>query len=235
MKKTFKILRRQNTESEAYWQEVSYEFTDPMETVATALTRINQLEDCRDSEGRPVGHIEWECSCMQKRCGACAMRINGKPALACDSFLKDFPEGKEIVLEPLSKFTCLRDLVVDRSALREALRQIRAWSGSSGITSEKRLDDVYDASKCLQCGCCLEVCPNYSAGNEFAGAAGFVADFRSAAALTQEEKKERKAAYNKHVYKGCGKSLACHDICPAGINIDRILSRSNALLIWNRN
>lgn len=232
MEKTFKILRRQDPQSEPYWQTITYEYDDSRETVATALTRLNQTEGLKDTEGRAVFHIEWECSCMQKRCGACAMRINGRPALACDSFLKDLPE--EVVLEPLSKFTCLRDLVVDRSALRMALRQMKVWSGSEGTTAEKRLDDVYDASKCLQCGCCLEVCPNYTPGNEFAGAAGFVADFRSAASLKGEEKKERKQEYSRHVYNGCGKSLACHDICPAGINIERILSRSNALLIWNR-
>lgn len=230
----FKILRRTGPDSEPYWQSIEYEYSDERETVATALTQINRSAGLCDTEGRQVKRIEWECSCMQKRCGACAMRINGRPGLACDSFLKECAVKGVIMLEPLSKFPCLRDLVVDRSALRKALREMKTWSGSDGVTAPKRLDDVYDASKCLQCGCCLEVCPNYTLENTFAGAAGFVSGFRSAASLDADEKKERKTVYDRHVYKGCGKSLACHNICPAGINVERILSRSNALLIWNR-
>lgn len=234
MKVIFDILRRETPDSEPYRQVIEYEYTDARETVATALTHINRLEGLSDSKGRPVTHIEWECSCMQKRCGACAMLVNGRPQLACDSFLDVCSKNGCITLEPLSKFRCLRDLVVDRSALRESLKKMKAWAGKEGTTAEKKLDDVYDASKCLQCGCCLEVCPNYVPGESFAGAAGFVAGYRSAAALKKEDRQERKAAYNEHVYKDCAKSLSCKDICPAKIDTDRILSRSNALLIWNR-
>ncbi|MDR2795780.1 MAG: fumarate reductase iron-sulfur subunit, partial [Spirochaetaceae bacterium] len=31
--------------------------------------------------------MNWECSCLQKKCGACAMLINNTPALACDTKL----------------------------------------------------------------------------------------------------------------------------------------------------
>jgi succinate dehydrogenase / fumarate reductase iron-sulfur subunit len=46
--------------------------------------------------------------------------------------------------------------------------------------------------------------------------------------------KVAKANYKEHFYKGCGKSLACLDVCPAKIDIDRTLSSANALAVWRR-
>ena len=40
------------------------------------------------------------------------------------------------------------------------------------------------------------------------------------------------AAYKKHIYEGCGKSLACRNICPANIDMDRLLVNSNAITLW---
>ena len=35
-------------------------------------------------------------------------------------------------------------------------------------------------------------------------------------------------------FEGCGKSLACQDICPAGIPVEELMSRSNAAAVWKR-
>ena len=40
--------------------------------------------------------------------------------------------------------------------------------------------------------------------------------------------------YRASYYEGCGKSLACQDICPAGIPVEELLVRSNAAAIWKR-
>ena len=45
---------------------------------------------------------------------------------------------------------------------------------------------------------------------------------------------ERRKLYNKYIFEGCGKSLACRNICPAGLDIDRLLARSNAVSLWKR-
>ena len=70
MRVTLEILRRENKNKSLYWQKIIYETDDENETVATALNRINNSGDYKDSENKPVSHICWECSCMQKRCGA---------------------------------------------------------------------------------------------------------------------------------------------------------------------
>jgi succinate dehydrogenase / fumarate reductase iron-sulfur subunit len=224
MKYILKIKRQKDSYSESYWQTIEYECEDDgNETVATVLRNI-------ENGKLGIEPIAWECSCLQKKCGSCAMIIDGKPRLACDFFLKNHRKKGAITIEPLHKFPIVRDLIVDRSIMRENLKRIQAWMGTQAhAQSEKRNELMYDASRCLQCGCCLEVCPNYCGSDEFYGAAAVVPMSRI---INATDKKDRKAImknYNEHVYKGCGKSLACHDICPAKIKTDRMLSSSNVL------
>ena len=71
-------------------------------------------------------------------------------------------------------------------------------------------------------------------GGEFYGAASFVPATRLISTAAKDGLKELKQGYIEHIYKGCGKSLACRDICPAGIDMDKLLSKSNAAAVWRR-
>lgn len=249
MRLQFDILRMDRDRREPYHQFIPYETEDERETVATALTAINADPNAVDADGRPVEKIIWECSCLQKKCGACAMRINGLPGLACDAKLKDLigadtrqksrtsAEKKEsvVTLEPLGKFPVIADLMVDRSIMYQNLEQIGVWLRDDANLTEERYELAYEGSRCLQCGCCLEVCPNFYAGGTFAGTAGFVPTVRLISELSGKERREVKRAYRKHIYNGCGKSLACRNVCPAGLDIEDLLVNSNAIAVWKRN
>ena len=114
MNYTIEILRQRGRDAEPYRQTVRFCTDDTEMSVATLLKTLNSMADLTDVNGKTVEKIEWECSCLQKKCGACAMRINGKPRLACDTKLGEFKNGA-IVLEPLKKFPVIADLIVDRS------------------------------------------------------------------------------------------------------------------------
>lgn len=221
MKKTLHILRCSDSKARSRWEDFPYETADTAATVATALNDLN----ARGS------NIAWECSCLQKKCGACAMVINGRPGLACDSFLRDLQgkQGGVITLEPLGKFPLVADLIVDRRILYAHSDDTRQWTQGENPVPAKLTDEAYDASRCLQCGCCVEVCPNCYPDGEFYGAASFVPGTRI---LAVDDSRERKKNYLQHVYSGCGKSMACQDICPAGIDIQHLLSKSNRLILW---
>lgn len=229
MKLLLKILRRKSAKETAYWQSVPFETDDAGETVATALQQISGDGHFTDTEGRPVGVIRWECSCLQKKCGACAMVIGGVPRLACDTFLRDYAKKGVVTIEPLRKFPVVADLIVDRSILYENRKEAETWMHGDAAKSqtEKEQGLVFEASRCLACGCCLEVCPNYCPGEEFHGAAGFLPSARLLHALPADEQKELRKNWYLHAYKGCGKSLACKEVCPAGIDTEMILSRTN--------
>ena len=225
MQYVFEILRRDNPEAPAYVQEIPFETDAPDATCASALTELNTTLE------KP---FRWECSCLQKICGACAMRINGRPMLACDAKLCEVQHKGRIRLEPLRKFPVIADLTVDRRILFANLQTIRCWLDADTIANGKKAELAYEASRCLQCGCCLEICPNFCAGEPFFGMAAFVPTARLIAELTPEQQTALRRSYRKHIYEGCGKSLACRDICPAGIELDRLLLHTNAAAVWKR-
>lgn len=228
------VLRRRSADDPPAWQHIPYTPADPAETIAAALTAINADPDRRDADGSLVAPIRWECSCMQRKCGACAMIINGRPRLACDARLAEFADADCVKLEPLRKFPVVADLIVDRSILFENLKTMALWATSDAPADEQTAEPAYEASRCLQCGCCLEICPNFYAGGAFAGMAAMVPAARLLTELPAEEQTALRKAYRAHVYEGCGKSLACRDICPAGIDMEGLLVHANAVAVWKR-
>ncbi|MBQ8151618.1 MAG: succinate dehydrogenase/fumarate reductase iron-sulfur subunit [Firmicutes bacterium] len=221
MMKTFKILKRSKGEEKGHFENYEYQVAGEADTVATALTKINETE-----------YVGWECNCLQKKCGACAMVIDGLPGLACSAKLSSY--GDVITLEPLKKFPVVEDLIIDRSAMHENLDAMQMWFEDKAKGSGFTMDNAYEASRCLQCGCCLEVCPNFMVGGEFNGMASAVPASRIIGQIEKTAPGEIRKMYKRHVFEGCGKSLACRNICPAGIDIENLLINSNAIAIWKR-
>lgn len=208
-----KIKRQDNETSAPYWQTFDYDLKG-RETVMGILDNLNYRDDLFDEEGNPCRRIRFECSCMQKMCGACAMVINHTPALACQYFVED-KETDVLVLEPLSKFPVISDLRVDRSCITEHQKQAEIYLGEKAKSDQKEFINQYEAAKCLKCGLCLEVCPNYTGDGSFFGAV--MANEAYLMHSSGERKKEIKNSYRQHFEKGCSKSLACQNICPMKI------------------
>lgn len=217
---TITVLRRSGANAQPEWKQYDDQPESEQDTVATALTRLNETLD---------DPIRWECSCLQKKCGACAMVINGVPRLACDTFLRDY---QSLRLEPLRKFPVVADLIVDRGVMRENLQALRLWFEGEAQTGDRSNEIAYEASRCLQCGCCLEVCPNYRADGAFTGMAGGVPMARILAELPERQRREASRLYRERVFEGCGKSLSCRNVCPAGLDVDELLVNSNAVAVW---
>ena len=233
MNYTITILRQADRDSEPYRQTVLFTTDDAEMTDATLLKTLNATPNLTDTDGKAVSNIQWECSCLQKKCGACTMRINGRPRLACDVKLSVFKNGN-ILLEPLKKSPVIADLIVDRSIMFENLKSIGLWLEKEARHTKKGEEIAYEASRCLQCGCCLEVCPNFIPGEDFYSAASFVPTARVLSELPKKDKAEILISYVDKVYKGCGKSLSCCDICPAQIDIEHLLVNNNAVAVWKR-
>ena len=209
-----KILRQASPVSEPYWQEFDYEYQEN-QTVAGMLDELNYKDDLVDINGDPAPRIGWECSCLQGMCGACAMVINHRPSLACETFLRDI-KGDTVVLEPLKKFFTISDLVIDRGVIQENLKKANAYIEEYKGASPKEYEHMYAAGKCLKCGLCLEVCPNYQDGSTFFGAA-FANDCYLIASRSGLRKNAIKKSYKANFAKGCSKSLSCADVCPMNI------------------
>lgn len=243
---TIEIERRRSQQDTPYRQRFLYRAKTNADTVATALQVLSAQAPLTDESGQAAEPIRWECSCLQKKCGACAMRICGRPGLACDARLSDLP-GR-ILLEPLRKFPVVADLLIDRSIMQRNLKRAAVWLENEAQYTEARTEDAFEASRCLQCGLCLEVCPNFDPEGDFTGMAAAIP---AARVLTAQAGSGRRiqasgdrsvslgessaaAGYREHFFEGCGKSLACQSICPAGIATGELLSQSNAVAVWKR-
>ena len=209
-----KILRQQGPAGKPYWQTFDYD-GDKNASVAAVLDNINYRDDVIDSDGNPADRISWECSCLQGMCGACAMVINKVPRLACDTFLKDL-KSDTVTIEPLRKFPVISDLVVDRGIIQDNLKKIDAYIGEYHKETEKDHELEYRIGRCLKCGLCLEVCPNYVKGENFYGPL-FANDSYFIVSRSKGDRKQIRKDYDEHFAKGCSKSLACQKVCPMNI------------------
>ncbi|MCR4604484.1 MAG: 4Fe-4S binding protein [Eubacterium sp.] len=209
-----RILRQRFPEAEPFWETFDYEGSDEV-SVAGMLDQINYKDDIVNDKGEKTERIAWDCSCLQGMCGACAMVINDVPSLACETFLKDL-SGDVVEIRPLRKFPVVKDLIVDRSIINENLKKDNIYIGEYNPGEKKGYDHQYDTAKCLKCGLCLEVCPNYTSGQNFYGAM-FANDCYLVAARNREKSKDIQKTYAKHFGNSCSKSLSCMDVCPMKI------------------
>ena len=219
-----KILRQQSAATEPYWEVFDYDGSAD-NSVAGVLDYINYHDDVVDIHGRSSTRIGWECSCLQGVCGACAMVINGVPALACETLLKDL-KGGMIEIRPLRKFPVIHDLITDRSSIHENLMRTNVYIGEYRPSADGDHAQQYAAAKCLKCGLCLEVCPNYVDGRTFYGAV-FANDCYLAASRNRFRAKEIRDIYAVHFGHDCSKSLSCMDVCPMKIPTIASMARLN--------
>ena len=219
-----KIKRQISHDTEPYWQSFSYDGPKHV-TVAAVLDALNYTDDLFDIDGQLATRIRWECSCMQAMCGGCAMVINGVPALACATYADEI-KGEELVLEPLSKFPTVADLIVDRSIIYENLIEAKAYLEKLAESDRRQHKQQYSVAKCLKCGLCLEVCPNYHSGGDFFGA---VLANESYLIVSQSADKNPHMVkeYKTHFGAECSKALSCQTVCPMEIETITSIMRMN--------
>ncbi|MFK8111785.1 MAG: succinate dehydrogenase iron-sulfur subunit [Rubripirellula sp.] len=164
-----RVRRQDGPGQEPYWElhQIDYE---PELNVISVLQRVAAQATTLD--GNKVCPVAWDCGCLEEVCGSCTMQINGRVRQSCsalvDQLLKENDE--QIVLEPMSKFPVVRDLIVDRQRLFRGLERVQAWVPVDSYYNmgpgERQLRSVqeqnYPLSQCMSCGCCVDACPQYT-------------------------------------------------------------------------
>src|SRR5690625_7096831 len=75
-------------------------------------------------------------SCLEEVCGACSMVINGTARQSCAALVDKLEQP--IRLEPMDTFPVVRDLIVDRERMFDALKQIKAWIPIDGTYEDRK-------------------------------------------------------------------------------------------------
>lgn len=178
-------------------------------------TILEVLRKVREENDNTLGFRE---SCGLGKCGSCAVKMNGKPVLACQTLL---PEDENIVIEPLDNYKIVKDLVVDRSKYEIDLKGKRIFNSRPDYLKPAKEPfqysrDYNELSQCIECLICQSTCPAYNHNDAvFPGPAVLVQLSRS---LKQPHNKgnEEDVAWSDGIHN-CTACMICEHVCPKGV------------------
>jgi len=214
-----KIKRSDGPGQPARWEE----FTVTKRPTMNVITCLQEIQkNPVNAAGAPTTPVIWECNCLEEVCGACTMVINGTARQACTALLNELPST--IVLEPLSKFPVVRDLMVDRSPMFANLIRIKGWVPIDGTydlgpgpkLAERDRKFGYALSRCMTCGCCMEACPQVNTRTNFIGPAALgQAHYFNISPIGDMNNDERlEAVMGDGGITECGNAQNCVKACP---------------------
>ncbi|MDH3267132.1 MAG: succinate dehydrogenase/fumarate reductase iron-sulfur subunit [Gammaproteobacteria bacterium] len=195
-------------------------YTVPYREDWVVLDAINYVKDELDRT------LSYRWSCHMAVCGSCGMVVNGEPALACDTFLRDCSD--RIRVEPLQNFPIERDLVVVMDDFIDKLCSVKPYIVPQ---HEKSVDDgqylqtpaelarFNQYTACINCLLCYSACPQYALNDAFVGPAALALahrynlDSRDVGRGAREDV----VASNPGIWE-CSFVGACSEVCPKSVD-----------------
>lgn len=244
MEVLFKVIRQQKNSSpvvKSYILDV-----EPGNTILDCLNRIKWEQD---------GTLAFRKNCRNTICGSCAIRINGRSALACKENVGgeishnqtaqtlESPTNviPEITIAPLGNMPVIKDLVVDMTSFWDNLEAVTPYVSTAGRSIPEReflqtpqerslLDET---GNCIMCGACYSECNAREVNSDFVGPHALAKAYRMVADSRDRKTEARLEEYNegtKGVW-GCTRCLYCNSVCPMGVApLDQITKIKQELL-----
>ncbi len=222
MQVCFKIVRQtQNTSPviQAYTLDV-----EEGNTILECLNRIKWEQD---------GSLAFRKNCRNTICGSCAMRINGRSALACKenvgNELAKLPSqaesgSPEITVAPMGNMPVIKDLVVDMDSFWDNLEAVDPYvsTGARAIPEREFLQTPEERSRldqtgnCILCGACYSECNGREVNSDFVGPHALAKAQRMVADSRDADTESRLEKYNKGTFGvwGCTRCYMCNAVCP---------------------
>jgi len=213
MKETVQLkIRRQRPQGET---PPGFEtFTLNIDTDMSVLDALEVIRSEQDAT------LMYRHSCHHSSCGTCAMMINGMERLACVTRISQL-ETQPIIIEPLSGFPVLGDLVVDTAPFYKDIDEDWAYLKEAenlghlnlpwGILRFERFEN------CIECGCCVSACPVTGQGKPFMGPAALAAVNTALQKTPGAEKELLEKAGSDRGERLCDRALACSRVCPTAV------------------
>ncbi|PMB01160.1 succinate dehydrogenase [Fischerella thermalis CCMEE 5268] len=230
MEVLFKVIRQQHNSSakvQTYLLQV-----EPGNTILDCLNRIKWEQD---------GTLAFRKNCRNTICGSCAMRINGRSALACKenvgseiSRLQQLAQKTsnanaipEITIAPLGNMPVIKDLVVDMSDFWNNLEAIAPYvsTASRNVPEREFLQTPQERSRldqtgnCIMCGACFSECNGFEVNSKFVGPHALAKAYRMVADNRDSETENRLEKYNEGTQGvwGCTRCFYCNSVCPMDV------------------
>ncbi len=230
MQVSFKI-QRQSSQDLPSFQTYILE----VESGTTILECLNRIKWEQD------GTLAFRKNCRNTICGSCAMRINGRSALACKenvgSELARFssPDAPEITISPLGNLPVVKDLVVNMQSFWDTLAVVDPYVSSSArqvavppsapdndhefLQSPAERAKLDQVGNCILCGACYSECNAREVNPKFVGPHALAKAYRLVADNRDDRTEERLDLYNQGSQGvwGCTRCYYCNTVCPMDV------------------
>ena len=225
-----RVLRYQpDRDEKPRWQK----FDLTVEDDSTVLDVLNQIHWEMD------GTLAFRRSCRSSICGSCAMKVNGRNLLACETPVHRF--GRRLKIEPLPGFSIIKDLVVDMEDFFEKLRRIKSYlilkkpvPDKEFIQTPAQLEEIGESTLCILCAACTSACPSLWPNPDYLGPAALLKAYRFVFDSRDDGADERLDIVNdKNGIWRCHTIFNCMEACPKKIKITEYLSRLKVKVVEN--
>ncbi len=225
-----KILRYQpGKDDKPGWQD----FAISVEDEATILDVLNEIHWRHD------GTLAYRRSCRSSICGSCAMKVNGRNVLACETPIHRF--GSKLKIEPLSGFEIIKDLVVDLEPFFAKLKRIKPYlivdkplPDKEFVQTQEQLEQIGESTLCILCAACSAACPSSWPNQEYLGPAALLKAYRFVFDSRDDGADQRLEIVNdKNGVWRCHTIFNCMEACPKKIKITEYLSLLKVKVVEN--
>ena len=186
------------------------------------MTVLGALFDVLDNQD---GTLAFRYSCRWAICGSCAVALNGKCRLACETQISDY--SGTLTIEPLSGFDVIKDLVVDLEPFFENYRKIKPYlipkdtPDKENIQTQEEVNLMQPHVKCVLCAVCESSCPvSWTSREKYVGPMALTKVYRFNRDSRDSGGKERLEIIGDEtgIWR-CRTIFRCTEYCPKDIPI----------------
>jgi succinate dehydrogenase / fumarate reductase iron-sulfur subunit len=215
-------------------------------TILDCLNRIKWEQD---------GTLAFRKNCRNTICGSCAMRINGRSALACKENIgseitrfarASSSEDREnsipkITIAPLGNMPVLKDLIVDMKGFWNSLETVSPYVSTAArkvperefLQTPEERQQLEETGNCIMCGACYSECNALEVNPDFVGPHALAKAYRMVEDKRDDLTQSRLENYNegtKGVW-GCTRCYYCNSVCPMDVApLDQISKIKQSIL-----
>jgi succinate dehydrogenase / fumarate reductase, iron-sulfur subunit len=202
----------------ARYQRYTLELT-PHTPLLTALLRIRAEVD---------PSLTLRYSCRSAICGSCAMQVNSKSRLACETPIgPEIARHGRIVVEPMRNQAVVRDLVVDQEPFWRHYDQIAPHlildprhpmpEGVPTAMTPEQVERFKETPRCIACAACFSACPAVEADPGFPGPMALAKLYRFVVDPRDQATQDRLVRIQPNGLWTCLRCHLCTEACPKDV------------------